>query len=341
MSVRYQGSRERPQAHYVCKGSGYNQALPNCQSVPGTAIDQALGDLLLEAITPVALEVALAVQDEIEARLEETDALRMKQVERARYEAELARSRFMQVDPNHRLVADSLEADWNAKLRELARAREDYERRREEDRLLLDETKRARIRELAVDFPRLWRDPKTPDRERKRMARLLLEDVTLIKGDEILVHVRFSGGATRSLTLPRPLSAWEIRQLSQEVVAEIDHLLDRHTEGEVAELLNERGVGSATGRPFDARRIQVIRRAYGLATREQRLRAQGLLTLEEVAERLGLHKETVKRHRREGRLQLRCHRVDDNNRFMYEDPDACQVQDRATSVPRSEEVQYA
>ena len=214
-------------------------------------------------------------------------------------------------------------------------------RDREEDRLLLDETKRARIRELAVDFPRLWRDPKTPDRERKRMARLLLEDVTLIKGDEILVHVRFSGGATRSLTLPRPLSAWELRQLSQEVVAEIDGLLDRHTDGEVAQLLNERGVLFATAQPFDARRIQVIRRAYGLATREQRLRAQGLLTLKELAARLGLHIETVKRHRREGRLPLRCHRVDDNNRFMYEDPDALPAEDRTRSVAHSEEVQYA
>lgn len=341
MSVRYQGSRDRPQPYYVCKGGGHNQALPNCQSVPGTAIDQAIGELLIEAMTPVALDVALAVQDEIEARLEETDALRMKQVERARYEAELARSRFMQVDPNHRLVADSLEADWNAKLRDLGRAREDYERRREEDRLLLDETKRARIRELAVDFPRLWRDPKTPDRERKRMARLLLEDVTLIKGQKILVHIRFSGGATRSLTLPRPLSAWEVRQLPQEVVAEIDHLLDRHTEGEVAQLLNERGVVSATGQPFDARRVRVIRRAYGLTAREQRLRAQGLLSLEKIAARLGLHKETVRRHRREGLLPLRCHRVDDNNRFMYEDPHAPAAEDRVWSVARSEEVQFA
>ena len=167
------------------------------------------------------------------------------------------------------------------------------------------------------------------------MARLLLEDVTLIKGrEEIEVHVRFSGGATRSFTLPRPLSAWEIRQLPHEVVAEIDHLLDRHTDGEVAQLLNERGIASATGRPFDARRIQVIRRAYGLPTREQRLRARGFLSLDQIAARLGLHKETVKRHRREGRLPLRCHRVDDNNRFMYEDPDACQAKDRARSAAR-------
>jgi DNA invertase Pin-like site-specific DNA recombinase len=341
MSVRYQGSRERPKPYYVCKGAGNTQSWPSCQSIPGVEIDRAIGELLLEAMTPVALEVALAMQAELEARIDEADALRFKQVERARYEADLARGRFMQVDPNHRLVADSLEADWNEKLRELGRVREHYERRREEDRLVLDEENRARIRNLATDFPRLWRDPKTPDRERKRMARLLIEDATLVKGQQLVVHVRFSGGAARSFALPRPLSATETRRLAQEVVTEIDRLLDRHTDGEVAEILNERGFVSGTGKRFDARRVQVIRRAYGLANRAKRLRAQGLLTLEELADRLGLHKETVKRHRREGRLQLRCYPVDDDNRFMYEDPDARHTVDEVKSAACSHEVQYA
>ncbi len=341
MSVRYQGGKETLKPYYVCNGAGNTQSWPSCQSLAGVEIDRAVGALLLEAMTPVALEVALAVQGELEARIEEADALRFKQVERARYEAELARSRFMQVDPNHRLVADSLEAEWNEKLRELGRAREDYERRREEDRLVLDDHNRARIRKLASDFPQLWHDQKTPDRERKRMVRLLIEDVTLVKGPQIVAHVRFSGGATASLTLPRPLSAWETRQLAQEVVREIDRLLDRHTEGEVAEILNQSGFVSGTGKPFDARRVQVIRRAYGLTTRPQRLRARGLLTLEEVALWLGLHRETVKRHRREGQLPLRFHRVDDNNRFMYEAPDTSRGRDQEHSVARSEEMQYA
>ena len=132
MTVRYQGGKEKPQPWYICQGARATQASPTCQSLPGTGIDRAIGELLLEAVTPVALEVALAValavQAELEARVGEADALRLKQVERARYEAELARRRFLQVDPEHRLVADSLEADWNEKLRELGRVRENYER---------------------------------------------------------------------------------------------------------------------------------------------------------------------------------------------------------------------
>ena len=343
MSVRYQGSTEEPKPYYVCKGAGNTQSWPRCQSLAGVGIDRAIGEVLLEAMTPVALDVALAVQEELEARVEEADGLRHKQVERAHYEVELARGRFMPVDPNHRLVADSLEADWSEKLRELQRVREDYERYLEEDRFVLDEANKARIRELAGDFTRLWHGPKTAHRERKRMVRLLIEDVTLLRDDEeIVAHVRFSGGATRTLTLPRPLSAAEMRKLSREAVDEIDRLLDHHTDGEVAAKLNERGFVSGTGKRFDARRVQVVRRAYGLASREERLRAAGLLTLEEAAARIGLHKETLKRHRREGTLALRYYRIDDANRFMYEDPGPLgRHRDQVGVAARAEEVQYA
>ena len=89
---------------------------PVCQWVPGIPVDQAVGDLLLEIMTPVTVDITLAVQQELQARLEETDRLRKQQVERARYEAELAHQRYLRVHPDHRLVADSLEADWNRKL---------------------------------------------------------------------------------------------------------------------------------------------------------------------------------------------------------------------------------
>ena len=146
----------------------------------------------------MTLEVALQVQAELEARAGEADTLRRQRVERARHEADLARRRFMDADPGNRLVVDVLEADWNEKLRALHDAQEELERRRAEDRLKLDEERRRQILALATDFPRLWNDPKTPQRERKRMVRLLLEDVTLTRGDAINAGVRFRGGAAQS-----------------------------------------------------------------------------------------------------------------------------------------------
>ena len=104
---------------------GSNTGSRFCQQVPGAAVDEAIGALLLEKLTPVTLNVALAVGQELEARQAEADALRRQQVERARYEADLARARYMEVDPKNRLVADSLEADWNEKLRAAGRPKSD------------------------------------------------------------------------------------------------------------------------------------------------------------------------------------------------------------------------
>ena len=175
--------RVGPQLHLPTRGHRARRAdLP--EHPRARASTRRSARLLLETLTPLTLEVALAVQQELQQRLDEADRLRRQHVERARYEADLARERFMQVDPKNRLVADALEADWNERLRALTEAQEQYERQRQADRAVLDQESRSRILALTTDFPKLWKDPKTPDRERKRMARLLIEDVTLSKGEQ-------------------------------------------------------------------------------------------------------------------------------------------------------------
>jgi len=154
----------------------------------------------------MALEVALSVQAELQQRFNETVALREKHLERIRYEAELARRRYLRVDPDNRLVASSLEADWNHKLRELADAQEQNEQRTKEDRLILSKQQREEILALTSDFPKLWNDPQTSDRERKRIVRLIIEDVTLTKCGGTQIDVRFKGGATHSFLLEKGLN---------------------------------------------------------------------------------------------------------------------------------------
>lgn len=222
----------------------------------------------------------------------------------------------MQVDPDNRLVADELEAEWNRRLRTLTDAQEEYERQRQADRAALDDEQRRRIVALATDFPRLWQAPGTADRERKRMVRLLLEDVTLSKGTPITVHVRFRGGATRTLELPPPLPAWALRKTSPEVVAEVDRLLDDYTEAQIARLLTERGFRSGTGKPINPMMVSQVRKRYGLTSRSARLRARGLLTLAEVARTFGIHRATVKVWRRAG--LLRAHAYDDKPQYLFE-----------------------
>jgi DNA invertase Pin-like site-specific DNA recombinase len=318
MTVRYHTRKGRQWPEYVCQSEGIETATAKCQSIPGSGIDEAIGLLLVETVTPVTLEVALQVQAELEARADEADALRRQRVERARHEADLARRRFMEADPANRLVVDVLEAEWNEKLRALHDAQEELEQRRGEDHMTLDDGRRQEILALATDFPRLWNDPKTPQRERKRMVRLLLEDVTLTKGDEIAAGVRFRGGASRSLTLPLAQPAWQLRQTSADVVAEIDALLDDHTEGEIARILNERGHVSGEGLPFHAFMVQRLRRDYQIKTRYERLREDGMLTLDETADLLGVSTKTVKIWRRRGLLL--AHAYNDKNECLYEPP---------------------
>jgi hypothetical protein len=209
-----------------------------CQRVFGEHVDEAVSQLLVESMTPLALEVTLAVQQEIQARLDEVDRLRKKGVERARYEADLAQRRYLHVDPANRLVADTLEAEWNDKLRALNAAQVEYEKRRQNDRAAISEQQRASITALAADFPRVWLNPETPDRQRKRLARLLLEDVTLTRKDQITAHVRFKGGITQTLTVPPPLNGWQQRATDPEIVRQIDQLLNHNTYPQIASELN-------------------------------------------------------------------------------------------------------
>ena len=159
------------------------------------------------------------------------------------------------------------------------------------------------------------------------MARLIIADVTLIKDTVITVHVRFKGGATRSLHLPPPRMSWEDRKVSAEVVEEIDRQLDEHTYREVAAILNGKKMVSGTGQPFDGERVKRVARARSLTSRRQRLRALGLLTLKQLAEKLGVCQSTVKIRRATGRLGVRAYRIDDVGRYMYDNPDNVPSQD--------------
>jgi hypothetical protein len=272
----------------------------------------------VEAVTPMALELTLAIQQELNDRLHQADQLRHRQVERAQYDADQARHRYMQVDSANRLVADTLEADWNAKLRALHAAQTDYERQREADRLTVDKEARQRVIALATDFPALWNDPSTPPRERKRMLALLIEDVTLIKQRHITAEVRFRGGATSTLTLPRPLTAPQLRATHEDVRRQIDTLLDEYTDAQVAHQLNQRGLRTGAGDAFDPVSVQWVRYAHQLKSLKQRLLDEGWLTGRQAQDRLGVKRTTLQRWRTTGQITARI--GNDRGEWLYWPP---------------------
>ncbi len=320
MTVGYRQRKEGPYPFYICQGPREVDRIEKgyCQRVSGYSLDKAIGALLVETVTPLALEVALNVQQELQSRWDEADRLRRLHVDRARYESELARRRFLRVDPDNRLVAASLEAEWNSKLRALSEAEQNYECQRQEDQLKVNNVQREQVLALATNFPQLWNNPGTADRERKRMVRLLIEDVTIQKGEQVQLDVRFRGGMSKTLMLPRPLSYCESHKQNPAMVAEMDRLLDDHNYADVARILNEKGFKTGDSLPLTSPAVGYIRTAYGLKSRFDRLRERGMLTMLEVARRCGVSTKTISDWRRKSRI--RAHAVNDRNQFLFEDP---------------------
>ena len=319
MTVRYHQRGDQDLPTYVCQRDGIANGHRICTTIPGHSLDQRIGMLLIETLTPLAIEAALTVQAELQHRADQADALRAAHVERARYHADLARRRYLAVDPANRLVADTLEADWNTSLRAQNQAQEAYDKARQQHPRQLTDAQKARIQQLVTDLPGIWNDPLTPARERKRIARLLLTDVTATRtSDTITAHVRLPGGQDHTLRLPMPQSAWELRQTSPQVVTAVDELPGHHTHAQIADILNTRGMVSGEGHPFHRLMIMRIRDHYQLRNREQRLRDAGMLTLAEIAALLGVSTGTVKAWYHAGLIT--GHPFNDKGQCLYPPP---------------------
>jgi DNA invertase Pin-like site-specific DNA recombinase len=315
MTIRYHSRHGTQIPEYMCQNDGIRTAQPICQHLPGDSIDSAVSDLILTALTPAAIEVSLAVSDELTAQAERADQLRRAHIQRAEHAADAARHRYLAVDAANRLVADTLEADWNTALRALAAARDDY-RKATAAATALDEQQRGKIRALAVDLPHLWNDPGTPMRERKRLIRLLLTDVTLTRGqDTITAAIRFPGGSHHVLRLPVPLNAWQLRKTPAPLTGLINHLLDSFTYAQIAGQLNAAGHTSSDGHPWDGDRVAKLANYHQMPSHDKRLQDRGLLTLGQIAADLGAHPCSIKRWHRLGLLT--GEQADDRGIFRY------------------------
>lgn len=251
MSVRYHRRGALLVPDYLCNRGYMEDGARTCQIIPGAGIDAAVGELLVQAMTPMAIEVALAVEQEIQTRWQQADDLRRQQ-----------------------------------------------------------------LFSLVKDFPALWKDPATPHRERKRMVALLIEDVTLTKSQDITAHVRFRGGAVTTLHLPLPMSAWQILKTPDDVLAQIDALLEHHTDAETVAILNARGIRTGAGKWFTVNSLRWVRYARGPRSHKQQLSEMGLLTTEEMAAKMGTTVRTVRYGRRKGVLAA-CRCNDNKNEWLY------------------------
>jgi DNA invertase Pin-like site-specific DNA recombinase len=323
MSVRYhfrKGGKLVP--NYVCQRLCSETGQPSCQYIAGAGVDEAVGQAVVEAVTPSALDVALQLFEELRARKADVDRLRRAQVERVREEAELAERQYMLARPENRLVVDTLERQWNESLARLARAETEYSRATKADGFLeLSAEYKARVAALASDFPRVWKDPRTSARDRKRMLRLLIEDVTLARDGELIrVHIRWKGGATTSLEVSRSRPYFELIRTPAATIETIRALAAEQTDGQIAHILNSRLYRSGAGKSFTGLMVRQLRLSYGIESYGQQLRRIGWLTPPEIASSIGVHPETARTYAKKGLLH--AVRINDKGDLLFEPPSA-------------------
>jgi len=316
MTVRYQSTVSNLVPVYICQRRSVEYGEKICQSVHGSAIDDEVSKILLEMVNPLAMEAALEVQKELNRRKSEVDKYYMQQVEKARYEMELARRRYMSVDPDNRLVASQLEAEWNSKLKDFEEAQENCEKQKQSKMQVIDDKIKSDIIELSSKFPDIWNDKNVPDREKKRMTRCLIEDVTIKQEQEITLNIRFKGGTSKTLIIPKPVLVWQAWATRPEIVKEIDRLTNYCIPSEVANILNIRGIKSGQGQAFNSRIIARIIHDYGLKNRYTRLREAGFLTLPEKMKEMKASQGVIQEWRESGKINF--HRYCTRLNFLYE-----------------------
>jgi hypothetical protein len=259
-----------------------------CLTVPAGPLDDAIAERLVTAVTPTTIDLALNALASLEERDKAIAAQWHRRIERARYDADLAERRYEAIDPGNRLVASTLERRWNdamLRLRDLEAELASFER--QQLRAVTAEQKRQ-ILQLATAFPQLWAAPSTTARDRKRMLRLLIRDITVAKEPDpklLRLHVRWQGGATETLQLRLPPNRAEAIRYPDGFVSRIRDLASSHDDEAIVALLQHEGLRSSTGKAFTVSMIRWIRFKHRIPAPPV---PAGALNIRQVRERYGV-----------------------------------------------------
>jgi hypothetical protein len=300
MTIRYMDDGKIPL--YECNQLHKDLGEKTCQSLRGDGIDAAVAAVFLEAMRPAELEVSMAAIDQIAEQARRVDRQWEMIVERARYEAGLARRRLLAVDPENRLVGRTPERDWEARLAEVERLERESATRPDRSIRPVDPAERARILALAQDLPALWGAATTTNVERKQLIGYLIKDVGLNRGETMIeVSIRWQTEACTALSIPRPRRSCDKRRTDPAALTRLRELAADATDGRIAEILNQEGFRSGTGRPFTTNIVKQLRDMYSIpsgcpdrpAACADGHRADGRCTASVAAERLNVTVSTI------------------------------------------------
>jgi len=300
MTIRYIDNCNIPL--YECNQLHKQLGEKSCQSLRGDRIDVVAAGTFLEAMRPAQLEVSMAAIDQIAQQARRVDRQRELIVERARYEAELARRRFLAIDPENRLVGRTLERDWEAKLAEVERLEQESATRPAPSVRLVDPEERAGILALAQDLPALWQAATTTHADRKQLLGFLIKDIFLTRADATIeVSIRWQTEACTVVSIPRPQRSCDARRTDPVALARLRALAADTPDRRIAEILNQEGFRSGTGRQFTQNIVNQLRYTYsivsgcpeGPAACAEGCRADGRCSSKAAAEILNVNVSTI------------------------------------------------
>jgi len=288
---------------YECSSRADRLTTPSCRSVAAATVDDAVAGMLLDALTPGQVALALSAADEVAGRHQRASRAAELAVERARYEADRAERAFSQVEPENRLVARSLEARWEARLTALAEAEQALEAAAD---ALPPLPGRADLEKLAADLPGLWHAPETSSKDRKRLLRTLIADVAVLPEPDrakVRIGIRWHTGAVDELRLTRAAHPGTARRSPSPAVEMVRRLGPVTPTAELAAQLNAAGMVTGNGRPFDVKAVQWIRHAYAIPAPAPH--QDGEISVDDAAGRLGCSAGAVYYWIKAGQLDAR------------------------------------
>ena len=299
LAVHYSGRYSAPGYH--CAGKNIvNGRGEYCLNIGGVQIDAAVAEAFLAALAPAGLEASLQAIEQFEADHETTLAQFRRDIERARYNTQRAERRYHAVDPENRLVARGLEAEWENALQELKTAESELSDREHARPRSLTSEEHAKILALGKDLKQIWFASTTSDRDRKELLRTLLDDVTLrVERDKYNAHLtlRWRGGLFSEVDVPLPHSHPSPIRTADDTIDLLRRLATLYPDAKIAGILNRQGRTTATALPFTANRVASLRTHWEIPCFEGKQRVQDgeCLTIEKAARALGIAPSTLHR----------------------------------------------
>jgi len=262
LHIHYRGRNSTPGYH--CSGKDLVEGRGvYCLNVGGLAIEQAVANAFLEAVSPAAVAATMLSVQQLQASHDAALSQWRLEVERARYEAERAERRYRTVEPENRLVARGLETEWENRLRERAAAEMELRRRQQERPRTVGPEQIQAIQRLGSDIRQVWTATTTTDRDRKELLRTLLEEVILnLKRAEGHAHLtlRWRGGAITTRDVPVPRFKPMGPRTDEDTISLLPRLAALYPDEVIAGILNRQGRKTATGERFTANQVGSLRR---------------------------------------------------------------------------------